>query len=131
MKRERITVLICLVLVTFCAAALTNTVHVSRRMTVITDQAIALTGEGGPDGKNLTKLDRKISEIDRIWEKLAPVVSTYSRHDELERVTSAVQRLRPLFESGQFDELYLTLHETKDALDHLRQTELPTIENIL
>ena len=85
MNRERITVLICLVLVTFCAAALTNTVQVSRRMTVITDEALALNGKSGPEKENLTKLDRKISEIDRNWEKYAPVVSTYSRHDELER----------------------------------------------
>ncbi len=131
MNRERITVILFLLLMTFCTAALTNTVRVSRRMSRITNEAISMTDGGSPDLIGLEGLESKIEEISSCWGEYEPVVSTYSRHDELERVSSAVRRLRPLYDSGKFDELYLTLHETDDALDHLRKTELPTIANIL
>ena len=131
MNRERITVILFLLLMTFCTAALLNTVSVSRRMSDITNEAISMSDGGRPDAKNARRLDAKIDELSGFWKKYEPVVSTYSRHDELERVSSAVRRLRPLYDSGKFDELFLTLHETDDALDHLKKTELPTIANIL
>ena len=131
MNRERITVILFLLLMTFCTAALLNTVSVSRRMSDITNEAISMSDGGRPDAKNARRLDAKIDELSGFWKKYEPVVSTYSRHDELERVSSAVRRLRPLYDSGKVDELFLTLHETDDALDHLKKTELPTIANIL
>ena len=131
MNRERITVILFLLLMTFCTAALLNTVSVSRRMSDITNEAISMSDGGRPDAKNARRLDAKIDELSGFWKKYEPVVSTYSRHDELERVSSAVQRLRPLYDSGKFGELFLTLHETHDALEHLRKTELPTVANIL
>lgn len=131
MNRERVTVILFLLLMLFCTSALLNTVSVSRRMSDITNQAISMSDGGQPDAKNIKKLDAQIDQLSDFWQKNEPVVSTYSRHDELERVSSAVRRLRPLYDSGKFDELYLTLHETDDALDHLRKTELPSIANIL
>lgn len=131
LNREIITVILFFLLLTFCTSALLNTVNVSRRMSQITEEAISMTDGGKPDKNNLALLDAKINELSDGWMKYEPIVSTYSRHDELERVSSAVKKLRPLYDSGQYDELYLTLHETDDALDHLRKTELPTIANIL
>lgn len=131
MSREIITAILFLLLLTFCTYALVNTVSVSRRMSHITNEALSLTDGGNPDQRSLDLLDSKIDEISRSWKKYESVVSTYSRHDELERVTSAVQRLRPLYDSGKYGELYLTLHETDNALEHLKNTELPTIANIL
>ncbi len=131
MNRERISVVLFLLLIIFCTSALLGTVRVSRRMTDITNQAISMSDMGRTDAKSIEKLDAKIDELSQFWQKYEPVVSTYSRHDELERVSSAVQRLRPLYDSGKFGELFLTLHETHDALEHLRKTELPTVANIL
>ena len=131
LNSEIITVILFFLLLTFCTSALLNTVNVSRRMSQITEEAISMTDGGKPDKNNLALLDAKITELSDSWMKYEPIVSTYSRHDELERVSSAVKKLRPLYDSGQYDELYLTLHETDDALDHLRKTELPTIANIL
>lgn len=131
LSRESITVILFLLILTVCTAALTNTQRVSRKMTRITKEAVFLTDGGTPDVQSLEKLDEIIDELSRSWDRYEPIVSTYSRHDELERVSSAVRRLRPLYDSGRFGELYLTLHETGDALDHLRKTELPTIANIL
>lgn len=130
-SREGITVMLFIFLLTFCAAALLHTVSVSRRMSGMTNEALSLIDAGDSEPKDLEQLDAKIDEISRSWKEYEPVVSTYSRHDESERVSSAVRRLRPLFDSGKFGELYLTLHETDDALDHLRTTELPTVANIL
>ena len=131
MNRARITAIICVFLAAFCSAALINTVNASRELSRLTGEALALTNGGSPAEEELDALGDKISELSRAWEQCQPVISTYSRHDELERVSSAVRRLRPLLRSRKFDELYLTLHETGDALEHLRSTELPTISNIL
>lgn len=131
MKREAITVILFLLLMTFCTAALLNTLNVSRRMSRVTNEAISMTDGGKPDSENTERLGAKLDEISRHWERYEPLISTYSRHDELERVSSAVKRLRPLYDSGKFGELFLTLHETDDALEHLRKTELPTVANIL
>ena len=130
-SREGITVMLFIFLLTFCAAALLHTVSVSRRMSGMTNEALSLIDAGDSEPKDLEQLDAKIDEISRSWKEYEPVVSTYSRHDELERVSSAVRKLRPLYDSGKYGELYLTLHETDDALDHLRTTELPTVANIL
>ncbi len=130
-NREGITVMLFLLLLICCTAALVNTLRVSRGMSRLTNEAIALSAGGNPGTESLEQLGDKIDEIARCWGRYEPVVSTYSRHDESERVSSAVRRLRPLFDSGKFGELYLTLHETDDALDHLRTTELPTVANIL
>ena len=130
-SREGITVMLFIFLLTFCAAALLHTVSVSRRMSGMTNEALSLIDAGDSEPKDLEQLDAKIDEISRSWKEYEPVVSTYSRHDELERVSSAVRRLRPLYDSGKYGELYLTLHETDDALDHLRTTELPSVANIL
>ncbi len=130
-SREGITVMLFIFLLTFCAAALLHTVSVSRRMSGMTNEALSLIDAGDSEPKDLEQLDAKIDEISRSWKEYEPVVSTYSRHDELERVSSAVRKLRPLYDSGKYGELYLTLHETDDALDHLRTTELPSVANIL
>ena len=130
-SREVITVLLFLLLLIFCSSALLNTTRVSGRMSQITQEAISMTDRGNPDKQNIVRLDAKIKELSDCWEKYEPIVSTYSRHDELERVSSAVKKLRPLYDSRKYNELFLTLHETNDALDHLRSTELPTIANIL
>ena len=130
-SREGITVMLFIFLLTFCAAALMHTVSVSRRMSGMTNEALSLIDAGDSEPKDLEQLDAKIDEISRSWKEYEPVVSTYSRHDELERVSSAVRKLRPLYDSGKYGELYLTLHETDDALDHLRTTELPSVANIL
>lgn len=131
MKREKITVILFILLLVFCTSALTNTVRVSRKMSQATNEAISLTESGNPAPKNRETLGAKLDELYDKWMKYEPIVSTYSRHDELERVSSAIKKLRPLFDSGKYDELYLTLNETKDALDHLKKTELPTLSNIL
>ena len=131
MNRERITVMLFLLLIAFCTAALQCTVSVSRGMSDITDEAISLTDGGKPDPASVDKLSGKLDELSRYWKKYEPIVSTYSRHDELERVSSAVQRLRPLYDGGSYEELFLTLHETSDALEHLKKTEMPTLANIL
>lgn len=129
--REIITVILFFALLTFCTSALLNTVNVSRRMSKLTNEAISMTDGVTPDEVRIKELDSKLHELSDTWMKYEPIVSTYSRHDELERVSTAVKKLRPLFDSGKYDALYLTLHETDDALDHLKKTELPTIANIL
>lgn len=129
--REIITVILFFALLTFCTSALLNTVNVSRRMSKLTNEAISMTDGVTPDEGRIKELDSKLHELSDTWMKYEPIVSTYSRHDELERVSTAVKKLRPLFDSGKYDALYLTLHETDDALDHLKKTELPTIANIL
>lgn len=131
MNREKITLILCLLLTALCSAALLTTIHVRDSMVSLTDKALALDVQDNIPNMQKDEILPLIDGIANGWQKYEPIVSTYSRHDEVERVSSAVRRLRPLCDSGQFDELYMALHEISDSLDHLRSTELPTIANIL
>ena len=134
MNREKITAILALLVAALCGASLFTTVHVCRRMSALTEEAIASSYVMlyEPDGKNdLEALLAKSDSIREVWEAYEPIVSTYSRHNEVERVSKAVQKLRPLLECKRTDEVYATLHEIHDALEHLKKTELPSAANIL
>ncbi len=130
LNREKITILLCLLLIALCSTALLTTVHVRDNMAKLTDKALAVNVSDDHPAC-AAEIQPLIESITTTWQTYEPVVSTYSRHDEVERVSSAVRKLRPLCDSGQFDELYMTLHEISDALDHLKSTEMPSIANIL
>ena len=49
----------------------------------------------------------------------------------MERVSEDMQKLRPLCDAGRYAELRLTLCQIQASLDHLLDTELPTVSNIL
>ena len=131
MNREKITLLLVALLLLFCTLTLRGTRRVHDKMSALAAQAQAF---GLSDDINAETAEAFAPMIDRLnqeWERCEPMVSTYSRHDEVERVSENIRKLRALYDNGELTELNITLSELGDSLDHLLQTELPTIANIL
>ena len=131
MNREKITLLLVALLLLFCTLTLRGTRRVHDKMSALAAQAQAF---GLSDDINAETAEAFAPMIDRLnqeWERCEPIVSTYSRHDEVERVSENIRKLRALYDNGELTELNITLSELGDSLDHLLQTELPTIANIL
>lgn len=131
MIREKITALLCALLLLFCAFALMNTRRTHDRMKERVRQTLAAIPPTEPSEGQAARTAQAVDDLCRAWERERRLVSTYSRHDELERVSEDMQRLRPLCESGDYGELRLKLHDIDASLDHLLDTELPTLTNIL
>ncbi len=129
--REKITIILCLLLAVLCSSSALVTRHVKSSMLQLAEQAIAMDIRDDIPDSEAEKIKPILQSIVTRWETYEPIISTYSRHDEAERVTSAVQKLRPLWDTRQFTELHMTLHELSDALEHLQKTESPSIANIL
>ncbi len=104
----------------FCTFALRNTRHVGRQMEALVNRVQS------------TEIDEQaIRRITDEWEKYEPILDIYSRHDEVERISQSVDKLRSFYKVGQYEDLQVSLDEITDALEHLVHTETPTISNIL
>ena len=131
MNRAKISLLLLTLLLGFCTFALVNTRRTHARMQEMVRQTLALEMvDGMPDGESVS-LVRHIDRLRDAWESDSRIVSVYSRHDEVERVSEDIQKLRPLCDTAQYTELRLTLCQIQASLDHLLDTELPTFSNIL
>lgn len=120
MNRVKITLFLLVFLFGFCTFALLNTRHIGRQM------------EGLVTRTQEVKIDEPaIKRIESQWEKYEPILDIYSRHDEVERISQSIDKLRPLYDVGQYEDLKVALDEITDALEHLIHTETPTISNIL
>ena len=131
MNRQKITLLLCALLLGFCTFALVNTRRTHHRMQAMVEQTLSIDIRDDMPGQQAARLTRDIDLLCRTWEASSRTLSTYSRHDEVERVSEDMQKLRPLCDAGQYTELRLTLCRIQASLDHLLDTELPTWGNIL
>lgn len=131
MNREKITLLLVALLLLFCTLTLRGTRRVHDKMSALAAQAQAFGLSDDIDVETAEAFAPMIDRLNQEWERCEPMVSTYSRHDEVERVSENIRKLRALYDNGELTELNITLSELGDSLDHLLQTELPTIANIL
>ncbi len=131
MNRAKITLLLCALLIGFCTFALVNTHRTHHRMQDMVRQTLAIEIKDDMPDEQVIRLAHEIDRLSRAWESSSRIVSIYSRHDEVERVSEDMQKLRPLYDAGQYTELRLTLCRIQASLDHLLDTELPTWANIL
>ena len=119
-NRAKITLALLLFQLAFCTFALLNTRHIGRQMEVLVSEV-----KNGPVDA------QAIDRIETAWQKRESVLDLYSRHDEVERISLGVEKLRPLYDTAQYDDLKVSLDEIVAALEHLMHTETPTISNIL
>lgn len=118
--RMKIALCLLLFLFGFSTFALLSTKHITGRMAEMVRQAHVSSVDG-----------ETISAMESAWEHYEPILDLYSRHDEVERISQSIEKLRPLYNTRQYTELRLALYEIDDALDHLVKTETPAISNIL
>lgn len=133
MKMNRLKVIAWLAafLVIFCSAALACTWYAQKQMRSIVDEARAVSISDTSSEEDVKRIKPMLEKIDTEWEKYRPIVSTYSRHDEVERVTEEIEWIRPLYDNGYYSQLNVKLVGINEALEHLMETETPSIANIL
>lgn len=118
-------------LIVFCTAALTNTWYTHKQMYSLVKKAQSVSISDESSEEDIARIKPLLDDIERTWEKYEPRVATYSRHDEVERVTEEIEWLEPLYDNGYYSQLNVKLDGISEALDHLLQTETPSIANIL
>lgn len=130
-NRIKTTLFLSVLLIGFCTFALLNTRHIGRQMKKLVHKAqeVSITDVSDEDmAKSISPL---IYDIKDSWEKYETILDTYSRHDEVERISECIDKLNPLYKTHRYTELNISLQQVSDALDHLVETETPTISNIL
>lgn len=133
MKMNRLKVIAWLgaFLIVFCTAALVCTWYAQKEMHSIVDEARAVSISDMSSKEDIERIKPMLKKIKTDWEKYRQLVSTYSRHDEVERVTEEIEWIEPLYENGYYSQLNVKLVGVNEALEHLMETETPSIANIL
>lgn len=120
MNRVKVSFFLLAFLIGACTLALLNTRHITRKMTAMVE-----------DVRGAVTDVTSITRMEQAWEKYEPLLDLYSRHDEVERISQSIEKLRPLYDAHEYTELRLALSETENALAHLMKTEIPSLSNIL
>lgn len=132
MKMNRLKVIAWLTafLIVFCSVTLLSTWHVRKQMRSLVEKARTVNINDNSSSEDIERIKPMLDKIEETWSKYEPTVSMYSRHDEIERVTEEIEWLKPLYDNGYYTQLNVKLVGINDALDHLLQTEQPSLANI-
>ena len=130
-NRLKVTAWLAVFIVVFCSVTLAGTWYVQRNMCslVAKAQEVRLSDISGEE--DVQRIKPMLDDIENSWKKYEALVSMYSRHDEVERVSQEIEWLAPLYDNGYYTQLNIKLVGINDALEHLLQTERPSIANIL
>ncbi|MEG0570080.1 MAG: DUF4363 family protein [Oscillospiraceae bacterium] len=71
-----------------------------------------------------------ITDLSEYWHKKERFLSTFVRHDEIEKVNLSLSKIKKLAEVEMFGELKIELEQIRFFVDHILNRELPTYENI-
>lgn len=131
MNRLKIVGWLTVFLIIFCTAALTNTWYTRKKMNSLVKKAQSVSISDNSSEEDIARIKPLLDDIERTWDKYESRVATYSRHDEVERVTQEIEWLQPLYDNGYYSQLNVKLVGIDEALDHLLKTETPSLANIL
>ena len=70
-------------------------------------------------------------DITNRWQEQQSLISTCINHDRLEEIGQTIISMKTFLEQGQIEDFLVESEIAKVQLNHLKDTELPTIENIL
>lgn len=131
MNRIKIAIFLFAFLISFCTFALMNTRRTAAHMEQLVRQAQALDIRDNSPDETAERIAPILQKLQKEWQHHETILDIYSRHDEVERISKSVQKLEPLYNTGQYTDLNTSLYEITDALEHLMKTEVPTLANIL
>lgn len=96
------------------------------RVEAVTDRTAALVVQA--QAKGYGDADEALSAAGEFWEANSGFLCTVLRHDQVDAVAQALARLEA---STEHDDFYSTCAELLLTLEHIAQTELPLLRNIL
>ena len=126
MKRFIISIILFAVTVAACVA---ETFFLNNFVTSFTEEINYAIDETA--AQNLESANHVAQDITNRWQEQQSFISTFINHDRLEEIAHTIISMKTFLEQGQIEDFLVESEVAKVQLNHLKDTELPTIENIL
>lgn len=76
------------------------------------------------------KIDEQIKNIDKRWGEMHKKLAYYIEHDELEKVDTAIVKMKSYIEMDEYPSAVAELDEGKFVMDHIKDKYLFSLQNI-
>lgn len=83
------------------------------------------------NNKNIDKALQLANDINIKWQEQQAFISTFINHDRLEDISQSIISLKASLHQQQIEDFFVECEITKSQLNHLKDTEFPSIQNIL
>ena len=80
--------------------------------------------------ENKDKIDKKITELDEMWNKKHDKLACYIEHDELEKVDTAIVQVKSFVENEEIPSAVAELETGKFVLEHIERKYKFNLQNI-
>ena len=80
--------------------------------------------------KDIEKIDNEIKKIESKWEEKQKKLAYYIEHDELEKVHTAIVKMKSYVENENFSEAMAELEEGKFVIEHIQEKNSFNLQNI-
>lgn len=71
------------------------------------------------------------NSINSNWQEKQSFISTFINHERLEEIGQSIISMKTNLDQGQLEDFFVESEITKTQLNNLKDTEFPSIENIL
>ncbi|MEM1483292.1 DUF4363 family protein [Oscillospiraceae bacterium PP1C4] len=126
MKRLWISLAIVFVMLSISGLGMWHLIRATDKMEV----SLALISEAIAQ-KKIDQAQNLIDSFEDEWHKNEESMMRYIHHNDLDIITGAVSRLSALAEYEELGELSAEVQRIRNALYHLRESEIPTFKSIL
>lgn len=82
------------------------------------------------DNENLSYAKQIAKDVANRWQEQQAFISTFINHDRLEEIGQSIISIKTNLEQGQIEDFFVESEVAKMQLNHLRDTEFPSIQNI-
>ena len=83
------------------------------------------------NNKNIDKALQLANDINIKWQEQQAFISTFINHDRLEDISQSMISLNASLSQQQIEDFFVECEVAKSQLNHLKDTEFPSIQNIL
>ncbi len=111
------------------AACVAETIFLENTVNSFSQDITNATREA--DKENLESAMQLTDNIVDKWQEEQAFISTFINHDRLEEIGQSIISMKTNLKKGQIEDFFVESEVAKLQLNHLRDTESPTIQNIL
>lgn len=126
MKRVWAAAAIFVVLVALCISGIALTVHMTDNTEDYLEQA-----QQAAENKDKDKASNLIDTITEKWRGYHKIMSTYIPHARLEAIDQTLALLGPSIKNEDYDSFLAECNRAESMINHLKDTEMPTADNVL
>jgi hypothetical protein len=126
MKRVWVAMCMMAFVVALCLTELFVTEKLANEM-----DASILSARQAVQNQDYAQAEEYSIRISEQWKRYHNMLSLYITHDRLEQIDQSFSILSTNLEQGMYDEFLVELRRAYGQLEHLRDTEMPTLGNIL